>query len=52
MKRNDYVLYFDSELGKDVICRVEEMYGDGHILLYAIDSNVAYLANMYELMAY
>lgn len=52
MKRNDYVLYHDSEFDRSVVCRVEQVYGDGHVLLYAVDSNVAYLAQMYELIAY
>jgi len=52
MKRNDYVTYVHPDTKKVIICTVEEMYGDGHVLLYAVDSNEAFLANMYEIVEY
>ena len=52
MKRNDYVTYVHPYTKKVIICTVEEMYGDGHVLLYAVDTNEAFLANMYEIVEY
>ena len=40
MKRNDYVQYLNPYTHKFIICQIEEIYGDGHVLLYAVDTNL------------
>ncbi len=52
MKRNDYVQYLNPYTHKFIICQIEEIYGDGHVLLYAVDTNEAFLVNIWELLSY
>ena len=52
MKRNDYVQYLNPYTYKFIICQIEEIYGDGHVLLYAVDTNEAFLVNTWELLSY
>lgn len=52
MKRNDYVQYLNPYTRKFIICQVEKIYGDGHVLLYAVDTNEAFLVNTWELLSY
>lgn len=52
MKRNDYVQYLNPYTRKFIICQIEEIYGDGHVLLYAVDTNEAFLVNTWELLSY
>ena len=52
MKRNDYVQYLNPYTSKFIICQIEEIYGDGHVLLYAVDTNEAFLVNTWELLSY
>lgn len=52
MKRNDYVQYLNPYTRKFIICQVEEIYGDGHVLLYAVDTNEAFLVNTWEFLSY
>lgn len=52
MKRNDYVIYRNPYTGKDIVASVQEVYGDGHVLLYAVDTSEAFLVNMWEIVEY
>ena len=52
MKRNDYVQYLNPYTRKFIICQIEEIYDDDHVLLYAVDTNEAFLVNTWELLSY